>query len=182
MFSWWISSPFWPFCPVIIFGRSVRGSTGQNILQKTDCSYNLSYILTCAISCYYTLQWLHLVQAVDLIMSFGTWNREYCRLCPKRSHCCGLLMSLGHHSPMLLWGHFYVSMKGHAILGPPLGHHKLSNIYASPLEVVWWRTVEPLQSNGQKNVCCRRGEPLPNAEWLPNSDPALSKRELIFWG
>ena len=73
-------------------------------------------------------------------------------------------------------------MKGRAILGPPLGHHKLSNIYASPLEVVWWRTVEPLQSNGLKNVCCRRGEPLPNAERLPNSDPGLSKWGLIFWG
>ena len=71
--------------------------------------------------------------------------------------------------------HFYVSMKDRAILGPPLGPHKLSNIYASPLEVVWWRTVEPLQSNGQKNLCCRRGEPLPNAEWLPNLDPALSQ-------
>ena len=71
---------------------------------------------------------------------------------------------------------FYVSMKGRAILGPPLGPHKLSNIYASLLEVVWWRTVEPLRSNGQKNVCCRRGEPLPNAERLPNSDLVLSKR------
>ena len=50
-------------------------------------------------------------------------------------------------------------MKGRAILGPPLGPHKLSNIYASPLQVVWWRTVEPL----------------PNAERLPNSDPALSQ-------
>ena len=76
----------------------------------------------------------------------------------------------------LVYGaHFYVSMKGRAILGPPLRPHKLSNIYASLLEVVWWRTVEPLQSNGLKNICCRRGEPLPNAEWLPNSDPALSQ-------
>ena len=44
-----------------------------------------------------------------------------------------------------------------------------------PLEVVWWRTVEPLHRNGLKNVCCRRGEPLPNAEQLPNLDPALSQ-------
>ena len=73
--------------------------------------------------------------------------------------------------------HFYISMKGRAILGPPLGPHKLSNIYASPLEVVWWRTVELLRSNSQKNICCRRGEPLPNVEQLPNSDPVLSKRD-----
>ena len=78
--------------------------------------------------------------------------------------------------------HFYVSMKSRRILGPPLGHHKLSNIYASPLEGVWWRTVEPLRSNGMKNVCCRRGEPLPNAERLSNSDPVLTKRGPIFWG
>ena len=52
-------------------------------------------------------------------------------------------------------------------MGPPLAPHKLSNIYASPLEVVWWRTVKRLQSNGLKNVCCRRGEPLPNVERLP---------------
>ena len=73
-------------------------------------------------------------------------------------------------------------MKGRAILGPPLGPHKLSNIYAFLLEVVWWRTVEPLRSNSQKNICCRSGEPLPNAEWLPNSDPVLSKWGPIFWG
>ena len=83
---------------------------------------------------------------------------------------------LGSKNTIGVYGaHFYVSMKGRAILGPPLGPHKFSNIYASPLEVVWWRTVEPLQSNSQKNVCCRRGEPLPNAERLPNSDPALSQ-------
>ena len=55
------------------------------------------------------------------------------------------------------WGPFYISLKGHAILGPPLGPHKLSNIYTSPLKVVWWRTVKLLQSNGQKNICRRRG-------------------------
>ena len=41
--------------------------------------------------------------------------------------------------------------------------------------------MELLRSNGMKNICCRRGEPLPNAEWLPNLDPVLSKQGLIFW-
>ena len=36
--------------------------------------------------------------------------------------------------------------------------------------------MELLLRNGLKNICCRRGEPLHNVEWLPNSDPVLSKR------
>ena len=66
-----------------------------------------------------------------------------------RSHLSSVL-SVFLASPVLAFpktvygAHFYVSMKCRAILGPPLGPHKLSNIYASPLEVVWWRTVEPL--------------------------------------
>ena len=87
---------------------------------------------------------------------------------------CDTVEALVIRFPSEVYGaHFYVSMKGRAILGPPLGPHKLSNVYATPLEVVWWRTVELLLRNGLKNICCRRGEPLPNVERLPNSDPAL---------
>jgi hypothetical protein len=53
--------------------------------------------------------------------------------------------------------HFYISIKDRAKLGSQLGSHKLSNIYAFSFEVVWEWTVEPLQSNVQKNGFCKGG-------------------------
>ena len=102
---------------------------------------------------------LHNLQnAPEDLKNFWYTSKHTCKAhhCTHYSYilfCEGFMLSLAG----LYGDHFYISMKGHAILGPPLGPHKLSHIYAFPLEAVWWRTVEPLQSNGQKNICCRRG-------------------------
>jgi len=61
------------------------------------------------------------------------------------------------HSIIIYGAHFYVSMKDRAILGLPLVSHKLTNIYAFPIEAIWGWAVEPLRSNGQKNDCCKGG-------------------------
>ena len=86
---------------------------------------------------------------------------HHCTLYSYILFCEGVMLSLAG----LYGDHFYISMKGCAILGPPLGPHELSNIYAFLLEVVWWGTVEPL----------------PNVEQLPNSDPMFSKQDWSFW-
>ena len=75
--------------------------------------------------------------------------------------------------------HFYVSMKGSAILRRPLGPHKLSNIMPPHWKLFVGGLWSRCEATARRTFAAGEGA-IAYVEWLPNSDPVLSKWDQSF--